>query len=105
MPRQKATSTMQPRTVAALAWTLWASYLLIHIAAMVLAFLARSYQEPAGTLPVLSRGLLYFASIFSFPTIGALIAVRHPRNPIGWLFLVSGLVNALGLFAEGYWRY
>jgi hypothetical protein len=41
----------------------------------------------------------------AFPTIGALIAARHPRNPIGWLFLASGLVGAFGLFAEGYWRY
>jgi hypothetical protein len=70
---------------------------------MVLAFLAQSY--PDSILPLFSRALLFLPKIAAFPTIGALIAVRQPRNPIGWLFLSSGLVDAFGLFAEGYWRY
>jgi len=103
MPRQMATSTMQHRTAARLAVALWAIFLLLHLAGTILAFLARSY--PDSILPLFSRVLLYFPQIMAFLTIGALIAARQPRNPIGWLFLAGGFVDACGQFAEGYWRY
>ena len=34
--------------------------------------------------------------------IGALIATRQPRNPIGWLFLVGQLGTAVGLVSQAY---
>ncbi len=106
MPRQTATSTVQPRATTRLAWALWAIYLLLHTVAIVLAFLARSYAPDFhDPLPFFSRAWLYLPSNFAFPTIGALIAARHPRNPIGWLLLSNGLVGVFGQFAEGYWRY
>jgi hypothetical protein len=39
-----------------------------------------------------------------FPTVGALVASRRPRNPIGWIFLSVGLA-VFGLFAEQYGSY
>src|SRR6266542_400937 len=103
MPRQTATSTVQPRATTRLAWAI---YLLLHTVATVLAFLARSYAPSFhDPLPFFSRAWLYLPSNFAFPTIGALIAARHPRNPIGWLLLSNGLVGVFGQFAEGYWRY
>jgi hypothetical protein len=105
MHKQTATSTVQPQSITWLAWTFWAIYLLLHTAAIVLAFLARSYPDLTETLTVFSRILLFSPSGFAFPTVGALIAARQPRNPIGWLFLCSGFVGALGGFAEAYWRY
>ena len=36
----------------------------------------------------------------SFPVVGFLIARSQPKNPIGWLFLVSGLAVAWGGFME-----
>jgi len=37
--------------------------------------------------------------------VGALVASRHPRNPIGWLFLIGQLGTAVGLAAGSYaWR-
>jgi len=81
-------------------------YLLLHMAASVLAFLARSYPaDAADLLGLFSRLWLYLPIIAAFPTIGALIAARQPRNPIGWLLLSIGLVGAFGQIAEGYWRY
>ena len=34
--------------------------------------------------------------------IGALIAARQPRNPIGWLFLADQLGTAVGLVSQAY---
>jgi hypothetical protein len=31
----------------------------------------------------------------TFPVVGALIASRHPRNPVGWICLAEGLLWAL----------
>jgi hypothetical protein len=42
------------------------------------------------------------ALVLSFPLIGALLAARVPRNPIGWLFIVTGLGLSAGVAAESY---
>jgi hypothetical protein len=106
MPKQAAMSKVQHRTATRFAWALCAVGLLLYMAALVLTFLARSYPpDSAALLPPFSRLWLYLPQTVAFPTIGALIASRQPRNPIGWLFLANGLVGILGAFAEGYWRY
>jgi hypothetical protein len=35
-------------------------------------------------------------------TVGALIAVRRPHNPVGWLFAAAGLIFAITAFAAEY---
>jgi hypothetical protein len=42
-----------------------------------------TWHEPSGYLPTAT-----------FVAVGALLAVRRPRNPIGWLFLVTALSGA-----------
>ena len=106
MPKQTANSTAQSRTATRLAWALWAIYLLLQTTALVLSFLAWSYPPDANDpLSFFTRGWLYLPASVAFATIGALIAARQPRNPIGWLFLAMGLVSVFGEIAEGYWRY
>jgi hypothetical protein len=42
-------------------------------------------------------------SIFvALPAVGALLAIRRPDNPIGWLFLVCGVGFTYGIFATEY---
>ncbi len=97
---------MSNRAAAWLAWSLWAIFVVLQAAAVLLAFLARSYEEPSEyVLPLLSRILLFLPTLVAFPTVGALIASRRPTNPIGWLLIVIGILGATGGFAEGYWRY
>ena len=38
----------------------------------------------------------------SLPSVGAILAVLRPRNPIGWLFLVAGAGFILNVFASEY---
>jgi len=46
--------------------------------------------------------VLYALSSATFAAAGALIAVRHPRHPIGWLLCASATQNALTDLAQGY---
>ena len=79
---------------------------MLQATAVLLAFLARSYEEPSDfVLPLLSRILLFLPTLVAFPTVGALIASRRPTNPIGWLLIAIGVLGATGGLAEGYWRY
>ena len=67
-------------------------------------------------LLVLTTGLLFWsldASFFLAPTfiaalfgsVGALVASRRPKNPIGWLFLVFAVVAAVAGSADAYAYY
>ena len=40
--------------------------------------------------------------VFLFTVVGLLLAIRRPRNPIGWLFLSSGVCFVLSAFATSY---
>ncbi len=35
---------------------------------------------------------------FTFPVVGAVIASHHPRNAVGWIFLLVGFTQGLILF-------
>ncbi len=73
-----------------LGWGIWGACLVL--AATSVAFLllngAETHSASIGE-PVVEQvlGLVYII----FPTVGALIVARQPRNPIGWLFLLAGL--------------
>ncbi|MDQ3657134.1 MAG: LuxR C-terminal-related transcriptional regulator [Chloroflexota bacterium] len=41
----------------------------------------------------------------AFSTVGTLIAVRHVRNPVGWLLIALGCTSALHGFAKAYTAY
>ncbi len=62
----------------------------MFLASVVVYFLVRSSQEGPSTSRFLSE-LLIFVSFLAFPIVGALIASRHPKNPVGWICLVIGL--------------
>jgi signal transduction histidine kinase len=49
----------------------------------------------------------YFNPVMTvtFSIVGALIATRHPRNPIGWMFAGTGFLMGLDLLAMGYSMY
>jgi hypothetical protein len=53
---------------------------------------------------LLESGLLslFVLLLLTFPTVGALVASRHPENPIGWIFCGVGLVGGVVASAAAY---
>jgi hypothetical protein len=49
-----------------------------------------------------SRDLLWLFSLALFVPFGALVAWKHPRNPVGWLILAIGLAEVLSKFTYEY---
>ena len=90
---------------AGLAWVLWT---LTMLGLAVTVWLDRLLIE-AG-LPelatVLSRGNLTSAAAgVSAATVGAVLASRRPRHPVGWLLLALGLSVVVSGVADGYASY
>ena len=85
---------MSTRTASWLAWSLAGLCVAMFLASVVLHVLAHSSQEPTSSGDTLSELLIFF-SFLAFPIVGALIASRHPKNPVGWICLVVGLFWAL----------
>jgi hypothetical protein len=75
-----------------LSWSLAGPCVAMSVATVPLFGLARSAQVPSSWGVNLSIGGLLGVVIFLvFPLVGALIASRRPRNPIGWILLADGL--------------
>ncbi len=93
---------MNARSATRLAWSLWAACLALLMLALLLDFL-RTGTFLSDPWQVLSnRRFVYpiyavLTGMLSlvYPTIGALIVSRLPRNPIGWIFCGVGLLYQL----------
>src|SRR5215211_7056241 len=81
---------MSTRASAWLAWSLAGLSVALFLASVVVYVLVRSSQEGPSTSGALGE-LLIFVSFLAFPIVGALIASRHPKNPVGWICLAIGL--------------
>ena len=67
-----------------LAWGLWALFVLLGVASIVIAANAPGENDEAFTL-----------ALIGYVTVGALIASRHERNLVGWLLLAVGVAWAV----------
>jgi hypothetical protein len=82
---------MTRRRTAWVVWTLW----LLALAALVVTLVvgaSESGDEPT-RIPVL---VTFTVFVLAFCTVGALVASRQPRNPIGWIMCASAIVYAVG---------
>jgi hypothetical protein len=89
---------MSPRAAAWLAWSVWALCVALGVLVVLLVFLGVSDRT------LLESGLLslFVLLLLTFPTVGALVASRHPDNPIGWIFCGVGLVGGVVASAAAY---
>jgi hypothetical protein len=81
---------MSTRTAAWLVWSLAGLSVAMFVASIVLHVLTHPSQEATGAGDTLGE-LLIYGTFLAFPIVGALIASRHPRNPVGWICLAVGL--------------
>ena len=85
---------MRPRTKAALAWALW--LVTFGCCAAGLGVTLAVYRPL--TVGVLVEGAVYaFFFVLGFATVGLVVALRRPGNPIGWLYGAAGLAWAYTL--------
>jgi hypothetical protein len=95
---------MSNRAASRLAWTLVALSVAVLLGGLVLSRAASS------TVPELPFGgetedgsvVANLITLLPFSVVGAIIASRHPRNTIGWLFCSVGVTIGLNSFAGDY---
>ena len=97
---------MGRRATSWLAWSLAALSLLLCAASIVLYVAAGSVQPPSnwGTGGH-SAVLVLVLPFLAFPLVGALIASKRPKNPIGWICLAVGVIWMIMLTSTSYGWY
>jgi two-component system NarL family sensor kinase len=95
-----------------LAWSMWAACLALIALSLLLDFLlTRDILSYPWQLRINDRNLYPIYAVLTgmlslvYPTIGALIVSRLPRNSIGWIFCGVGLLYQLQHFALAYSNY
>jgi hypothetical protein len=91
------------RWSARLPWVLWALTLSGLVAAVWLDWLLRRAGRP--DLAIRTHELLYVLAVGGMATVGALLAGRRPRHPVGWLMLALGLSVTVDGMTDNYARY
>ncbi|HEY8730685.1 MAG TPA: hypothetical protein VIN69_01755 [Candidatus Limnocylindria bacterium] len=83
---------MSARIASPLAGSVW-----LLVLAFVGVFLGYGITHPGGSGSGTSANTVaYVAFLLAFSTVGALVASKRPRNPIGWLLLASVLCYMVG---------
>lgn len=95
-------ATMSQRTARRLSWSIAVIAVLVVMTGLIISILA---------LIVSGRGVTFSHQFFTplltltYCVVGALVASRHPHNPIGWIFCTIGFLSALNMLSAGYALY
>jgi hypothetical protein len=95
------------RRAAWLAWSLAALSVALVVGGIVLSRAASSTAPdlPFGGETNDASVVANLVTLLTFSVVGAIIASRHPRNTIGWLFCSVGVTIGLNSFAGDYAEY
>lgn len=89
---------MSGGTARRLAWGTWT----LVLALLVFVFVLGALNDIAVTAEEFFFVPLVLLATMTSSTVGALVASRQPRNPLGWLFLLMSLCVVLGVMGEDY---
>ena len=95
---------MSDRTAGRLAWTICGVAVAAMVADQVLFFVTPTVRA-GGAVPADRRRRRRRAREPGLPLIGAVIASRRPRNPLGWLLIAAGTGIAISNFGYAYTVY
>jgi hypothetical protein len=101
--RRDADAVGADRWAPRLALLLWALTLSGLAAVFWLDHLLRRAGRPE--LTIRAHELTYVAAVAGMATVGAVLAGRRPRHPVGWLMLALGLSVTVDGVTDGYARY
>jgi hypothetical protein len=74
---------LQPRTRTVAAWGLWLATMAACVAGLVVALLV---SRPLTAQVLLDGGLFALCVPLGYATVGLVLTLRRPANPIGWLY-------------------
>jgi hypothetical protein len=101
----KATHTTPSRGArGVLAWALWTLAILGLIPIAWFDELLRQAGRP-DLVQLNASAITFVVAVLSASTVGAVLASRRPRHPVGWLLLVLGLSVTIDGVASGYASY
>jgi len=85
-------------TYRVFAWAGWILAAVVLAVTLVLAAANHTFSEDPSTA-------LFVLLMATYASVGAILAIRLPSNPIGWLFLTVGVGVLLGGFGSEYAKY
>jgi hypothetical protein len=89
----------------AASWLAWCGWLLSLVGLALSLLLTLFLPVSGGITDVVANSVfavVFAAIVLSFSTVGALIATRQPRNPIGWIMIVAGFGLATTILTGNY---
>jgi uncharacterized membrane protein YhdT len=96
--QERGVGGISRHTASRLAWSLCALSLTLTGLSLLLLALILSYPDTDIYDPWLDNTL----TAISYAPVGALIASRHPANPVGWILCLFGLVISISHFSAQY---
>ncbi len=79
-----------------------AAYVVLGGIGLTLKLGAPQVDLPGDEESVPALEVAFALVLLVFTIVGATIASRRPRHPVGWLLLAMGVLSALGAFCQGY---
>src|SRR5215210_7521535 len=92
---------MKRRTAAWMAWSVWALCVVLIASAELLDFFNSSVPTRGGPI----SNLYIAVALLAYPTVGAIVASRRPKNLVGWLLCLIGFVCVVQGFSVAYADY
>lgn len=93
---------MSQLTARRLSWSITCFSIVVVLSGLIMSIIARTAN---GNQATFSHQFFTPLLTSTYCVVGALVASRHPRNPIGWMFCTIGFLSALNMFSAGYALY